>query len=1234
MFVWIGKSPLTVWTVLFSVSSFLCLVQCGETPDYQISGLKALYDANSGDNWFWNPPPDGIPWNFTNTSANPCMDDWQGVTCTANCSQFAACDITELSLARHGLTGSLPSEFSLLSKLKYFNFYRNTMIGPIPTSIGTMTELTNIIIYRNCMTGTIPLELGFLSKMVYFDLGFNNLNGTIPWLELPLVEVYYADTNKLTGTIPTQFGTLSYLTLFAVCVNSLTGSLPSEIGLISQLSVLNVHRNSFTGTIPRSYNDLHEMKILNMAFNFLSGPAEDMVVSDELYYFYMSDNLFTGSFPFTELCQSSELLGVLFGNNFVTGTVSPCISNWTNINTLEFSENFLEGTLPDVFSSLDNLDTLILASNYFKGELGDVLRTGLVTVDVSDNDFSGTLPFEIFDSNVLQTFVAVKNCFTGTLSSQMCNAISLNTLELSGLTAGRGCVGSATVMQIHVNFANPFFGSIPPCVWGMGNLTQFGLSGNAISSKLSDIPETSLLENVSLSNNRLFGTIPSGIQAHFKFRTLDLSFNHLMGNIEQMTNYTLAYNTNNSVPVNKSLNLNVHGNRLSGLIPASFATTTSAINILAGNTFDCPSRADLPRSDPYHSKYVCGSDELDYFTYGCFMGIVALSVLGLMAVYYIDIDVDVSARLSSVWSVIVDSSIVRLVLVFFNWTDMDSTGHAQLDSMAASLVRYRLCCMLLVAMLLCIALPAYVSLKYTGDYSTHEQQHGWLPTAAYLQYDGPAVVMFLLWLLLLAFVIGYDFYFVERVKGALKQRSVYKMGWRRFGFYTIVLLANSAIVLVVNGVYVYVVLSQSTTIQAVVSFLMICFKLTYNIVVVVPLLDLLGVKFITIMGFMVFNNNVAPILATMAVDLSCFESLFVPVRQLSATYTVSHCSLLFTGTTTTTGSGTDNVVCDLFDTVENTLLFDSPFVYSNQCSSALLSAYVPLYLVTYGIIGISVAASQFIIMLYFTDLGGPQPDVPAVESDGNGGRSWSAWRVQMLRFLKLHIHDCSRFTNKALCAMVLPLNTVEDLRAVGRQRIYHSRQLALNYSVVFTILVTFGFACPVLAVVLVVNIVASTLVLQVCMYQHYRQAQALGFVKVWTDVLVKETRDVHKIIYSSRAVIVLFSALFATLFIFDMTFYHDTSLLIYLVVLLLGGVFGLVRLARYGYKHYPHLRHARSRSFSGSNEPSKQIIELGAYGSSTSQSDHSLSKSKNKSTDPEAFVSVENPIRDGTSRTL
>ena len=114
--------------LLIGVTTCMLLAYCGETPSSQINGLEYIYNSTNGDEWTWSTSSSGIPWNFTG-DPNPCMDDWQGVTCTVNCSLFATCDILNIALAEHSLEGTLPPEMHLLSSLEMMNFYRNKLIG-------------------------------------------------------------------------------------------------------------------------------------------------------------------------------------------------------------------------------------------------------------------------------------------------------------------------------------------------------------------------------------------------------------------------------------------------------------------------------------------------------------------------------------------------------------------------------------------------------------------------------------------------------------------------------------------------------------------------------------------------------------------------------------------------------------------------------------------------------------------------------------------------------------------------------------------------------------------------------------------------------------------------------------------------------------------------------------------------------------------------------------------------
>ena len=63
----------------------------------------------------------------------------------------------------------------------------------------------------------------------------------------------------MTGSIPTQLGSLSNLTSLAVSGNQLTGTIPTELGNLSNLTFLYLHQNQLTGTIPTELADLSNL---------------------------------------------------------------------------------------------------------------------------------------------------------------------------------------------------------------------------------------------------------------------------------------------------------------------------------------------------------------------------------------------------------------------------------------------------------------------------------------------------------------------------------------------------------------------------------------------------------------------------------------------------------------------------------------------------------------------------------------------------------------------------------------------------------------------------------------------------------------------------------------------------------------------------------------------------------------------------------------------------------------
>jgi len=90
------------------------------------------------------------------------------------------------------------------------DLHTNLFIGKIPELGGALTYLD---ISANSISGSIPENIGLLSKLELLHLGWNQLTGTIPYqlCALTELEVLILYTNKLVGDIPYEFGDLKSL---------------------------------------------------------------------------------------------------------------------------------------------------------------------------------------------------------------------------------------------------------------------------------------------------------------------------------------------------------------------------------------------------------------------------------------------------------------------------------------------------------------------------------------------------------------------------------------------------------------------------------------------------------------------------------------------------------------------------------------------------------------------------------------------------------------------------------------------------------------------------------------------------------------------------------------------------------------------------------------------------------------------------------------------------------------
>lgn len=126
------------------------------------------------------------------------------------------------------------------------------------------------------MSGSLPSEVGTLSSLQILDLSHNSMNGSIPVsiVHCRRLRALVLSHNSFTGSLPFGMGTrLSALEMIDVSHNRLSGPIPGDIGSLRSLeSIADLSHNLFSGLVPESIGNLPERVYVDLSYNNLSGP--------------------------------------------------------------------------------------------------------------------------------------------------------------------------------------------------------------------------------------------------------------------------------------------------------------------------------------------------------------------------------------------------------------------------------------------------------------------------------------------------------------------------------------------------------------------------------------------------------------------------------------------------------------------------------------------------------------------------------------------------------------------------------------------------------------------------------------------------------------------------------------------------------------------------------------------------------------------------------------------------
>ena len=328
------------------------------------------------------------------------------------------------------------------------------LTGEIPPEIGLLTKLRQLRLGYNQLSGPIPPEIGNLDSVWWFNLSSNNLSGSIPpelW-DLESLKQLFLMNNQFTGSIPAGIGNLTKLTHMYLYNNQFEGPLPDDIGNLSRLFKLNLSHNQLTGPLPESICNLdvewRNRNTFRIANNNFCPPYPDCI-SDNMNY--QNCDSCESNYAFDGFCAEQSDLDVLqlfidnstetinmYMDDNQNGVVDPIElgeQEWNSGRLSElncyydhtFPETFtdlgLSGLIPSEIGNLDSLEMLWLEENALTGpippEIGNLQK--LIYLILNHNQLSGSIPDEMGNLSSLQILKINNNQLTGMIPDSLCN---------------------------------------------------------------------------------------------------------------------------------------------------------------------------------------------------------------------------------------------------------------------------------------------------------------------------------------------------------------------------------------------------------------------------------------------------------------------------------------------------------------------------------------------------------------------------------------------------------------------------------------------------------------------------------------------------------------------------------------------------------------------------------------------------------------------------------------------
>ncbi|CAA6660101.1 unnamed protein product [Spirodela intermedia] len=155
----------------------------------------------------------------------------------------------------------------------------------------------------------------------------------VPSFSYPRVVAVSVPGKGLTGYIPSELGSLSFLRRLNLHSNSLSGFIPPQLSEATSLRALYLYSNNLSGPVPPSLCDLPRLQNLDLSGNALSGAIPARLGNcRQLKKLILSDNRLSGEVPAKIWPQLSGLMQLDLSRNNFSGPIPPDLGSLRSLS--------------------------------------------------------------------------------------------------------------------------------------------------------------------------------------------------------------------------------------------------------------------------------------------------------------------------------------------------------------------------------------------------------------------------------------------------------------------------------------------------------------------------------------------------------------------------------------------------------------------------------------------------------------------------------------------------------------------------------------------------------------------------------------------------------------------------------------------------------------------------------------------------------------------------------------